>query len=136
MVIFDIWSFNAFYIFQVPYLLVLFFITLILLYWNDKRVLYKHYKMQVYQSIDIEISVQRDYIYMFLICVSCGYAVGVRFYWQYLLIAIVFVLAVFINYIISYNKSQEFIEKKISPLVEFVKAQSVNLRKTFSQTNL
>lgn len=91
--------------------------------------------MQVYQSIDIEISIQRDYIYMFLICVSCGYAVSSRSIWLYIFIGIVFVFAVIVNYIISYKKSEELMEK-IAPLVDFIKAQSINLKRTFSQTML
>lgn len=53
MVVLNIWSFNAFYVFQIPYLLVLFWIALIIMFWVDKKNLYKHYKMQVFLSIEM-----------------------------------------------------------------------------------
>jgi len=53
MVLLNIWSFNAFYIFLTPYLLALFVIVMALLYWIDKKNIYRHYKMQVYQSIEV-----------------------------------------------------------------------------------
>ena len=53
MVILNIWSFNAFYIFEIPYLLLMFVIVLFIVYWVDKKNIYKHYKMQTYLSIDL-----------------------------------------------------------------------------------
>ena len=81
MVVLNIWSFNAFYVFQMPYLMLLFSLAYLILYWVDKKNIYRHYKMQVFQSIDLEISVQRDYIIMFLICVSAGYALCINYNW-------------------------------------------------------
>lgn len=52
MVLLNIWSFNAFYIFELPYLMMLFVIVILIIYWVDKKNIYKHYKMQVFQSID------------------------------------------------------------------------------------
>ena len=81
MVIFNIWTFNSFYIFEIPYLIFLFMIILIILYWIDKRNLYKHYKMQHYISIELEVKVQKFYIIFFLICVSGGYYSTSVFLW-------------------------------------------------------
>ena len=51
MTAFNIWSFNSFYIFEIPYLIFLFLIVVVAIYWIDKYNLYKHYKMQQYMSI-------------------------------------------------------------------------------------
>jgi hypothetical protein len=51
MVIFNIWTFNSYYIFEIPYLLIAFMLVYLILYWVDKYILYKHYKMQSYLSI-------------------------------------------------------------------------------------
>jgi hypothetical protein len=53
MVVFNIWTFNSFYIFNLPYLLFFFMMVLVILYWIDKYNLYKHYKMQQYISIEL-----------------------------------------------------------------------------------
>ena len=53
MVILNIWSFNAFYIFEIPYLLFLFTIVLLIIYWVDKKNIYRHYKMQTFLSIEV-----------------------------------------------------------------------------------
>jgi hypothetical protein len=53
MVLLNIWSFNALYVFQLPYLMFLFALVILLVYWVDKKNLYRHYKMQVFQSIDL-----------------------------------------------------------------------------------
>lgn len=110
MVILNIWSFNAFYIFQIPYLLFLFVLVVTVLYWLDKKNIYRHYKMQVFQSIDLELSVQRDYIVMFLVCVCCGYAVCADDYWQYFFIGAMFILSLLTNWFLSYRTKQQ--EKK------------------------
>lgn len=103
MVVLNIWTFNAFYIFQIPYLMFLFVVVLAIIYVVDKKNIYKHYKMQTFQSIDLEISVQRDYIIMFLICVSCGYAACAIRTWQFIIVGVMFVLALLINLIVEYR---------------------------------
>lgn len=110
MVVLNIWSFNAFYIFQLPYLMMLFVIVILIIYWVDKKNIYKHYKMQVFQSIDTEISVQRDYIIMFLACVCCGYAVCAVQTWQYYFVGAMFLISLFANWLLSYQVKQS--EKK------------------------
>ena len=103
MVLLNIWSFNAFYIFELPYLMMLFVIVMLIVYWVDKKNIYKHYKMQVFQSIDTEISVQRDYIIMFLTCVCCGYAVCAVQTWQYYFVGAMFLLSLLANWLLSYQ---------------------------------
>lgn len=76
MVLLNILSFNAYYTFQIPYLLLVFVAAITIIYWVDKRNLYKHYKMQAYLSIGLEISVHRDYVFFFLLCACCGYVVS------------------------------------------------------------
>ena len=106
MVILNIWSFNAFYIFEIPYLLLMFVLVLFIVYWVDKKNIYKHYKMQTYLSIDLELSVQKHYIIMFLICECFGYAISVYYTWQYVFIGVMFVLAIIANYLISFTYSK------------------------------
>lgn len=67
------WSFNSYYIFNIPYLVVMFFITLLVLYWVDKYILYNHYKMQSYLSMELEHQSQKVVLVVFLACVSLGY---------------------------------------------------------------
>lgn len=112
MVVYNIWSFNAFYIFQIPYLLVLFVLALLALYWLDKRNIYQHYKMQTYLSIQLELSSQRDYLWMFLVCACGGYALGAIFYWQYVLAAGVCLLAGLANLAIGYGIRRRKREKE------------------------
>lgn len=51
MISFTFWNFNSYYIFDIPYIAIIFLITVIILYWIDKYNLYRHYKMQQYMSI-------------------------------------------------------------------------------------
>lgn len=51
VVAFNMWSFNSYYIFNLPMLLLVFLIVLFLIYWIDKYLLYKHYKLQSYISL-------------------------------------------------------------------------------------
>ena len=73
VVIFNTWSFNSYFMFNNPYLLVLFFIIVLFLYWFDKYILYNHYKTNQYLSLDLEHQAQKVVIIFFLICVSLGY---------------------------------------------------------------
>jgi hypothetical protein len=107
MVILNIWSFNAFYVFEMPYLMFLFVIVISVIYWVDKKNIYKHYKMQVYQSIDLEVSVQRDYIVMFLVCLCCGYAVSAIDIWQYFFIGGMFIISILVNWFLEYRHKQD-----------------------------
>lgn len=101
MVILNIWSFNAYYTFQIPYLLVVFVLVILVIYWVDKRNLYRHYKMHTYLSIDLELAVQRDYIVLFLICVCCGYGISAIYFWQIILAVAMCVLSLAINFILN-----------------------------------
>ena len=103
MVILNIWSFNAFYIFELPYLMFLFVVVITIVYWVDKKNIYKHYKMQVFQTIDTEISVQRDYIIMCLACVCCGYAACAVQNWQYYFVGGMFIVSLLANWFLSYR---------------------------------
>lgn len=67
--------------------------------------------MQVFQSIELEISVQKDYIIMFLVCVSCGYALCAQDMWQYFFIGGMFILSLIANWLLSYRTKQA--EKKL-----------------------
>ena len=111
MVIFNIWTFNSFYIFEIPYLIFLFMIILAILFWIDKRNLYLHYKTQQYISIELEIKVQKTYIIFFLICVSGGYYLTSVFTWEKITIGVIFILAILINFALnlSYKKHKESI---------------------------
>lgn len=51
VVAFNCWSFNSYYIFEMPYLLGLFFILLFILYGVSKHHLYSHYRTQSYLSL-------------------------------------------------------------------------------------
>lgn len=51
VVVFNVWSFNSYYIFELPYLLGLFFILLLILYWVSKHHLYNNYRTQSYLSL-------------------------------------------------------------------------------------
>ncbi len=88
--------------------------------------------MQVYQSIELELSVQRDYTIMFLVCVCCGYAVSSVYTWQYIFIACTFVVSLIINFFIAYKtrekRSKDYV--RALTLCEFVKAQSSNPKKS------
>lgn len=53
MVILNVWSFNAFYVFEIPYVMFLSAFALFITYWNDKKNLYQHYKLQSYLSISL-----------------------------------------------------------------------------------
>jgi hypothetical protein len=53
MVIYDVWAFNSFYIFQMPELLIFFLIGMFIIFWIDKHNIYNHYKMQYFLSIDL-----------------------------------------------------------------------------------
>lgn len=63
--------------------------------------------MQVYQSIELELQTQKSYIIMFLICISCGYAVSVTRTWQYYMIAAICVVSIGVNFLVEYNSSQK-----------------------------
>lgn len=107
MVAFNIWSFNSFYIFELPYLIFLFMIILFLLYWIDKFNLYKHYKMQQYMSIELEIKVQKTYIIFFLICVSGGYYFSTTYLWEKITIIGVVIFALIVNFTLNYTYKKQ-----------------------------
>lgn len=99
--------------FQIPYLLITFVLVLFIVFWNDKKNIYKHYKMQAYLSIDLELTVLRDYIFMFLICVCCGYAVSVISHWQYIFIGIIFIFSIILNIMLTTQKKQKINSSQI-----------------------
>ena len=83
--------------------------------------------MQVFQTIDTEISVQRDYIIMFLACVCCGYAACAVQNWQYYFVGGMFIVSLLANWFLSYRfkLSQKKIQKAMT-LSEVVKANTNN----------
>ena len=103
MVLLKIWAFNAFYIFQIPYVLLMFIVVIFIIFWIDKKNIYTHYKMQAFLSIDLEQSVLRDYTYMFLICVCCGYAISAIHSWQYIFIGIIFIFSIIVNIMLTFQ---------------------------------
>jgi hypothetical protein len=107
LIIFNTWSFNSFYIFEIPYLIFLFLIVLVVLYWVDKYNLYRHYKQQKYTSIELEIKVQKTYIIFFLICVSFGYYFSVQTVWEQIAIAVVVVVALALNFGLNYSYKKQ-----------------------------
>lgn len=78
-------------------------VILFLLYWIDKYNLYKHYKMQQYLSIELEIKLQKTYIVIFLICVSIGYYYSAIDLWEKIVILVVIVVALVVNFLLNYN---------------------------------
>lgn len=107
MVVFNIWTFNSFYIFNLPYLLFFFMMVLAVLYWIDKYNLYKHYKMQQYISIELELKVQKTYIILFLLCVSFGYYLSTQFFWEKYVIMAVVVISLIINFSLNYTYKKQ-----------------------------
>lgn len=74
------------------------------------------------------MSIQRDYIIMFLVCVCCGYAASVNFTWQYIFIGVFFIIALLINLAISLKKKADEknnIERTMT-LAEVVQSFNVN----------
>lgn len=95
------WSFNAYYIFNIPYLVVVFFFTLLVLYWIDKYILYNHYKMQSYLSMELEHQAQKVVLIVFLACVSLGYLTIANYEWEKWLVLVVFVLSIIANFLLQ-----------------------------------
>ena len=142
MVLLKIWAFNAFYIFQIPYVLIMFVIVIFIIFWIDKKNIYKHYKMQTYLSIELEQTVLRDYTYMFLLCACCGYAISAFFTWQYIFIGIIFAISILFNIMLTFeakltNKNNS---NNLSPttkaltLGEVLKNQSANPKQSMLHT--
>ena len=63
--------------------------------------------MQTYLSIDVELSVLRDYTYIFLVCVCAGYAISVIYIWQYIFIGIIFVFAIVLNVMLTFQAKHQ-----------------------------
>lgn len=108
VVAFNVWSFNSYYIFQMPYLLVLFFCVLIFIYWISKYTLYNHYRTQSYLSLQLQDKTQRIVLVIFQICVSLGYLSVTQFAWQRYLILGVFIAAIYLNFLLEHI----FMQKK------------------------
>ena len=102
MVAFNTWSFNSYFLFNNPYLIVLFFIIVFFLYWFDKYILYNHYKTNQYLSLSLEHQAQKVVIVFFLICVSLGYYSITRHLWQQILILIVFSVTLIFNFLLQF----------------------------------
>jgi hypothetical protein len=119
VVAFNMWSFNSYYIFNIPYLLIFFFVTLFILYWIDKFILYNHYKTTQYLSLDLEHQAQKVVLLVFLICVSLGYLTITQYEWERWLILFIFVVAVILNFSMQYffKKQKEEIRKHQSVLL-------------------
>ncbi len=140
MVILDIWAFNAFYLFEIPYLVFLFMIILFVLYWIDKRNLYDHYKSNSYLSIKLEVMVQKTFIVFFLICVSLGYAAAAVETWQYYFIGGVFILSLILNFalVLTYSRDDK---KKVSNTISIknfveLNKQAITLKQSMLGENI
>jgi hypothetical protein len=107
MVSFTIWNFNGYYIFDIPYIAFIFIITFVILYWIDKYNLYRHYKMQQYMSIELEIKVQKTNIFLLLIGVSVGYYLSVQEWWEYIAVVVVVVVGLALNFGINYTYKKQ-----------------------------
>lgn len=118
VVAFNMWSFNSYYIFNIPYLVVMFFIALLVLYWIDKYILYNHYKMQSYLSMEIEHQSQKVVLVVFLACVSLGYLTIANYEWEKWLILVVFILAIIANFLLQslFKKQKEEVFKNNTDL--------------------
>jgi uncharacterized membrane protein YbhN (UPF0104 family) len=73
MILYKIWSFVAFYSFQLPTIMVFILLLMLILYWNDKYSIYTHYKTQTYLPLELEHSFQQLYIYVFMVTVCLSY---------------------------------------------------------------
>lgn len=73
MILYKLWSFIAFYSFQIPSIMVFLPVLMFILYWNDKRNIYAHYKMQTFLPLELEQGFQEIYIYVFMITVMLSY---------------------------------------------------------------
>ena len=89
VVAFNMWSFNSYYIFNLPMLLLIFLIVLFLIYWIDKYLLYNHYKLQSYISLELLQTSQRVILFLFVLCVSTGYLTITQHLWQKILVVFV-----------------------------------------------
>jgi hypothetical protein len=107
VMVFNVWIFNSFYVFNIPYLLLFFFAVLFLLYWIDKFILYNHYKMQSYLSLELEHKTQKIFLVVFLVCVSLGYLSITQFEWQRWLLLVVFVVALVLNFLLQFLFKKE-----------------------------
>ena len=83
------WSFNSYYIFNLPMLLLVFLVVLFILYWVDKYVLYNHYKHNNYISLELLQKSQRVILFLFVLCVSAGYLTIAQYVWQQVLVGVV-----------------------------------------------
>ena len=105
--VFNVWIFNSFYVFNIPYLLLFFFAVIFFLYWIDKFILYNHYKMQSYLSLELEHKAQKIFLIVFLVCVSLGYLSITQFTWQRWLLLVVFVGALVFNFLLQFLFKKE-----------------------------
>lgn len=83
MILYKIWSFVAFYAFELPYIVVFMMVLMVYLYWNDKHSIYTHYKMQTYLPIELEKSFQDFYIYVFMLTVCLSYMTVAKKGWEF-----------------------------------------------------
>lgn len=138
MVLLKIWAFNSFYIFQIPYVLLMFIVVMFIIFWNDKRNIYRHYKMQTYLSIDLELCVLRDFIFMFLVCVGGGYATTCVHTWQYIFMGVICLLAIILNIGLtfqdSFHQKYESQPDRTMTLGEKLKTQTNNPKQSMLQS--
>ena len=112
---------------------------LFIIFWVDKKNIYKHYKMQTFLSIELELSVQKHYIIMFLICLCCGYAISAFTTWQYIFSGVMFVVSIIANYFISFTYRKSNVEdeiRKTQTLAEVIKTQTMNPKQSMRQNLL
>ena len=132
---FNIWSFNSFFIFQIPYLLIIFAILLGVLYWIDKYNLFNHYNTNHYLSIEFILQIQKVYIFIFLLCVSVGFFLSAQWDWEKYMIVAVFVISMALNALLvrkEYHQKEEILRKK-TDLTTAVKKGKTNVSLSFRQ---
>lgn len=83
MILYKLWSFIAFYSFQLPIIMVFLLLLMLILYWNDKHSIYTHYKMQTYLPLELEQGFQEYYIYLFMITVMLSYMSVATTPWEF-----------------------------------------------------
>lgn len=126
MVLYKMWSFIAFYSFQLPAIMVLLLLLMLAVYWNDKRNIYNHYKMQAYLPLELEQGFQDVYIFVFMITVMLSYmsvaSTNLEFYGALGFTAFIMLLKLVLDFFErKKNKKQEDEVNKSNSLAEVIK---------------
>lgn len=88
MVVLNIWSFNAFYIFQIPYLLFLFVLVITVLYWLDKRISTDTTRCKFSSRLICKYQYKGTTLSCFCVCLlwlccMCRRLMAIFLYWRY-----------------------------------------------------